>query len=405
MNRHTPGEAESVHPLLAKVQRLAERQGRLEAAQLEAEAETALTRSRLTLALLSALEGRAAAQRALRDHRVSLYRRAAARAPRRHNRISKTLDKILLRLGWPGRAVVILRSGLWARPPGGGKIHALGEIRAYLAAGASAGVQPPALLDQAYYLRCNPDLSGAASPLLHYVASGAREGRAPHPLLDPAYYAARNAQALAASGLEPLEHFLRVGAAEGRNPHPLFDIDWYVAQDPALAESGGNPLVHYVTQGWRMGLSPHPLFAPDFYLAQLPPAERTGPPLVHYLTGGWRQGLKPHPLFDPAWYVAQDPEIEAQGLEPLSHFLRQGAADGLDPSGWFSCAAHREARGSTLPEGVNPLVDYLTGGAWVVCASRGFAPAAYLAANPDLAHGDLTPLEHWARRSQAPSSN
>ncbi|MFT4934704.1 MAG: hypothetical protein ACI9LT_001389 [Pseudoalteromonas distincta] len=398
-----PQDAQAVHPLVAKAQRLAEHHRRLENAQLDAEAETALTRSRLTVALLHALEGRAAARHALRGHLVSLHQRAAVRSPRRHNRISKTLDKILLRLGTSGRALVILRSGLWTSPPGSGWAGALKDIRAYLAQGAAPASQPPALLDQAYYLHTNPDLSGAASPLLHYVASGAREGRAPHPLFDPAYYGARNTQALAASGLEALEHFVRVGAAEGRDPHPLFDLDWYVTQDPALAESGANPLAHYLAHGWRAGLSPHPLFAPDFYLAQLPLAEREGPPLVHYVTVGWRLGLKPHPLFDPAWYLRQDPKIEASGREPLSHFLLEGADRRLDPSGWFSCAAHREARGANLPHGVNPLVDYLTGGAWAVsAASPGFAAAAYLAANPDLAQGDLTPLEHWARRASHP---
>lgn len=391
-----PERAEAVHPLLAKVQRLAERHQRLEAAQLDAEAEMAVARSRLTLALLYALEGRAAAQRSLRDHRISLYRRAAVRAPRRYNRISRMLDKILLRLGSPGRAAVILRTGLWARPPGVSRISAFRQIRTYLAAGAAPGVQPPALVDQAYYLASNPDLSGAATPLLHYVASGAREGRPPHPLFDPAYYAAHNAQALAASGLTPLEHFVRVGAAEGRNPHPLFDIDWYVGQDPTLAERGDNPLAHYMAHGWRAGLSPHPLFASDFYLAQLPLAERETPPLVHYVTEGWRARLKPHPLFDPAWYLRQDPELEASGREPLSHFLEKGAARGLDPSGWFSCAAHRAARGASLAEDANPLIDYLAGGAWTI------GGAAYLAANPEMAQGELTPLEYWARRASHP---
>lgn len=399
----TPRDAEAIHPLLDKVQRLAERHRQLEAAQLEAEAETALTRSHLTVALLHALEGRAAARQDLRNHRVSHYRRAAPRTPHRRNRLSKALDRILARLGTAGRAVVILRSGLWTRPPGSGWTQALGQARAYLAAGADREVQPPALVDQAYYLDTNPDLAGAAAPLLHYVVSGAREGRAPHPLFDPAFYAAHNVQALVASGLGPLEHFVRVGAAEGRNPHPLFDIDWYVVQDPALAESGENPLAHYMAHGWRAGLSPHPLFAPDFYLSQLPLTERAAPPLVHYVTRGWRLGFKPHPLFDPAWYMRQDPEIEARGVEPLSHYLLEGAAGGLDPSGWFSGAAHRAARGAHLADGVNPLVDYLTGGAWAVSAAApGFAAAAYLAANPDLAEGDLTPLEHWARRASHP---
>ena len=406
MTLPSPEPVEAPHPLLAKIERLAERHLGLEAARLDAEAETAQTRSRLTLALLQALQGRAVAERALRDHRISQHRQAAPRSPRRHNRLSKALDKVLARLGPPGRIAVILRSGLWARQPGEGWLSAARAVRAYLAAGAAADAQPPALVDQAFYLETYPDLAGAAAPLLHYVVSGAREGRRPHPLFDPADYAARNAPALAACGLAPLEHFVRLGAAEGRDPHPLFDVDWYLGQDAELAASGANPLVHYVTFGWRLGLSPHPLFAPDFYLAQLPLAEREGPPLMHYVTQGWRRGLKPHPLFDPAWYLRQAPDVAAQGIEPLSHFLREGAAMGVDPSGWFSCAAHRQARGAQLDEGANPLTDYLTGGAWAISAGApGFAPAAYLATNPELVESDLTPLEHWARRSQSSASN
>jgi len=406
VNRPSPQAVEAPHPLIAKIERLAERHRRLEVWRLDAEAETAQTRSRLTLALLQALQGRAGAERALHDHRISLHRQAAPRSPRRHNRISKALDKVLVRLGTPGRIAVILRSGLWARQPGESWLSAARAVRTYLAAGASAAVQPPALVDQAFYLETYPDVAGAAAPLLHYVASGAREGRTPHPLFDPIDYAARNGPALAAFGVAPLEHFVRLGAAEGRDPHPLFDVEWYVAQDPDLAASGGNPLAHYMAHGWRMGLSPHPLFAPDFYQSQLPLTERDGPPLVHYVTRGWRQGLKPHPLFDPAWYLQQAPEAAAPDVEPLSHFLREGAAQGLDPSPWFSCAAHRQARGPLLAEGVNPLVDYLTGGAWAISVGApGFAPAAYLAANPELVESGLTPLEHWARRSQAPASN
>ena len=56
-----PQDAQAVHPLVAKAQRLAEHHRRLENAQLDAEAETALTRSRLTVALLHALDGPAAA--------------------------------------------------------------------------------------------------------------------------------------------------------------------------------------------------------------------------------------------------------------------------------------------------------------------------------------------------------
>ena len=64
-----------------------------------------------------------------------------------------------------------------------------------------------------------------------------------------------------------------------------------------------------------------------------------------------------------------------------------------------SAAATRP--GGLAPE-VNPLIDYLAGGAWSLGAVKsGFAPAAYLAARPEVAESGMTPLEHWARNAQA----
>lgn len=385
--------------LLGKAKAVARRFEILKAAHARAQAEAALTRSQLSQGMADALAARAAALVQLREMSGQAYRlaRAGQVSPRRRNRISRLIDKVLVRLRSLGRAVVIARSGLWAS--GGSGWRAFSAMVAYARSGPLAAAQPPSLLDHDWYLGHYPDVAAAPlSPLVHYLVAGGREGRSPHPLFHSAFYMDRNGAELGASGLTPLEHFVHLGASQGCDPHPLFSIDHYVAQHPELIDSGENPLAHYLTVGWRLGLSPHPLFAPDFYGDQLGAAERDVPPLVHYLTVGSARGLKPHPLFDPAWYRAKYADIAQAGLEPLTHFALSGWKDGRSPSGWFDTAHYVALRGLGLSPQVNPLLDYLEGGAWQVGEARpGFPTAAYLAATPSLAAEGLTPLEHWAR--------
>lgn len=399
-NEPTVKPAEAIHPLVDKARRVAEQHRRLTGDLNRAEAETALTRASLTAALAQALAGRAQAEAKTQAALAEVHRKASPVRPRRRGRLVRRLERVLLKLGAPGRAALIAQSGLWRM--GSGVRDRLSAYRAMLnhvRGGGSAGAQPPALIGHDFYLQRYPDVAAqGAAPLLHYISTGAAEGRTPHPLFDPDVYAAANAADLAATGLSPLEHFVRIGAARGRDPHPLFSLDWYVSQRADLAASGVNPLVHYLEAGWREGLSPHPLFDASFYWDQVPAAERNEPPLLHYLSGGWRAGLKPHPLFDPAWYLERYPDVAASGQEPLTHYVLAGGAEGRDPSGWFVSRHHQQARGLN---GVNPLIDYLTGGAWMVEeASPGFSSAAYLASHPELAASGLTPLEHWARQSR-----
>lgn len=377
--------------LADKVEVLAARQAALRAETQRAEVSEALTRARLGDALLRALAARAMSEAKARQTLLDRWRAAGWVRPDRRNRPRRMVEKVLGKLMWPGRALVLGRSGVWR---GAG----FGAMGAYVRRGPDPAAQPAALLDQAWYLETYPDVTAARmSPLVHYLLRGADEGRSPHPLFDAGFYAAGNAHDLAATGLSPLAHFVRIGAGRGRDPHPLFDIAHYLGQVPELIETGENPLDHYLRTGAAEGLSPHLLFQPDYYLSQLQPSERAAVPLVHYLTEGSARGLKPHPLFDPAWYEQRYPE--AAGHEPLTHFVQVAGEQLQSPGPWFDSARYAQARGDARPIHLDPLTDYLRGGAWSAATpADGMHPVAFFAAHPDLAGQGVTPLEHWASR-------
>ncbi|MBU1378766.1 MAG: hypothetical protein KKA30_22565 [Alphaproteobacteria bacterium] len=362
----------------------------------QAQVREALTRTELTLALTESLAARAELEARLRDQAVAAFRARGVGRLRRHNRISQILDRLLARLGSPGQALVIARSGVWRGT--GRPLHDLRHMAAYARRRANPAVAPLAALDQSWYLATYPDVAAARrAPLAHYLLVGGREGRDPNPLFHSAWYRHENAAELAATSLTPLEHYVRVGAARGLSPHPAFDPAHYLAQAPVLAP-GDEPLAHYLREGWHTGLSPHPLFDPAWYAEQAPDTQGQAP-LAHYLATGWTTGLSPHPLFDPRWYLDQHAGVADAGLEPLTHFLANGGFEGASPSPWFDLPAYVEARGEALAPGVHPLIDYLRGGAWAVAEARpGFPTAAYVATRPGLVRKGVTPLEHWARR-------
>ena len=343
----------------------------------ETEVREALTRTELTLALHASLLQRAELAARLRQQLVTAHAARFRGRLRRHNRLSRLLDRLLVRLGPWGQAVVVARSGLGHGP------HAV----------------TPAVFDVAWYLAANPDVARRGiPPLVHYLLAGGREGRSPGPLFDDADYRLQHVEALAATSLTSLEHYVRTGGAGGSSLHPLFDVPHYLAQSPALAPNE-DPISHYVREGGALGLSPHPLFDPAWYLEQAPEAAGQ-PALVHYLVSGSRKGYSPHPLFDPAWYLEHSPDVAETGLHPLIHFVTRGGVEGRSPGPWFDLADYVSRRGAALPPGTNPLIDYVQGGAWVMPEARpGFPTAAYLAANPELVRAGLTPLEHWARRA------
>ena len=351
-----------------KVAALATLQGALRAETQRAEVGEALARTRLGDALIEALAARAEAEARAEAAIAARWRAGLAVHPDRRNRLRALAERALARLGPPGQALVLARSGV---------------------AGTS-------LFDADHYRSTYPDVRSGG--LVHYLLSGGAEGRSPHPLFDGGFYRRRNAEALARTGLSPLVHYLRIGAAEGLDPHPLFDTAWYLSQVPDLVGGPEAPIDHYLRVGAAANLSPHRLFRPAYYRDQLPPAERTADPLLHYLAGGWRRGLKPHPLFDPAWYIERHPD--AAGFEPLSHFAEHAIDQFQDPGPWFASQHYATTRGAAHSRRLDPLSDYLAGGAWSAAEpSPGFHPSAYLAAHPELASGAITPLEHWAGRA------
>jgi hypothetical protein len=360
----SPGPTPEAVRLSAAVDAAAVRLAALRAEVQRAETAEALTRLQLGEALAEALGARAVAEARLRASQFDRYRAAAYahRRSDRRNRLRRLAEKVLARLGAPGRALVRARA-------------ALGE-------GA-------ALFDAVWYAAEGPEPVGA-DPLAHYLTWGGDARLSPHPLFDPRFYAARNAADLARTGLTPLDHFLREGAADGRDPHPLFSLEWYVSQAPELAATGENPVLHYLRMGAGRGLSPHPLFDPEW----------AGGDLVWYLTEGWRRGASPHPLFDPAW--RRESGLDDGETEPLTRFVLT-ARDTLEsPGPCFNSRTYVEARGAALDPSKDPLSDYLAGGAWAVLGPEGLHPALALLDDPEAIRSGLTPAEALARRLRTP---
>ena len=378
------------HAVAAEVARLDADVDGAHALAHAAEVREALTRSELTLALHASLSQRAKLRVQLGVAALAAYRSRAIARPRRHNRLSQRLDRILSRLGSLGQALVIARSGLWQEPGSEG----FRSLVHYVRRGPDPKAEPRAFIDQAWYLTQYPDVAtGRLAPLTHYLLRGGREGRAPGPLFHEVTYRAAHAAALAATSLTGLEHYVRVGATEGSSPHPLFDVAHYLSQGPVLQPDEA-PLAHYLREGARVGLSPHPLFDPVWYAADTAANQGLG----HYLTVGWREGRSPHPLFDGAAYLQNNPDVAAMQIDPLTHFVVIGGLEGRSPGPGFDLAHYVAQRGADLAPGVNPLIDYLQGGAWDVADARpGFPNAAYIAHSLDLVVSGITPLEHWAR--------
>jgi len=361
--------------LTTKLVALGRRHEAIRAEAQRAETAEALTRTRLGEALAMSLAACSRTEAALREAIFSRHLAAARRhrRPARRNRLRRLAERLLARLGSPGRTLLLAWAGL-------------GQD-------GSAG-----LFDPAFYQARNPDVAASGQdPIAHYLLVGGREGRSPHPLFDHAFYARQAGGEMAATGLTALEHYLRLGAAAGLAPHPLFDPREYVAQAPELADTGENPLLHYLRIGGRQDLNPHPLFQSAYYRAQASDLPADANPLLHYLTTGSAAGLKPHPLFDPAWCRQQNSGLD--GSEPLQHFVEQAGHQDLSPGPWFDAPRYKALRGADRPPTLDPLTDYLRGGAWAVAEPNpGFQAFAYLVTHPELAAQGLTPLEHWARK-------
>ncbi|WP_304219273.1 glycoside hydrolase family 99-like domain-containing protein [Phenylobacterium aquaticum] len=343
-------------------------------------------------------------RRAVAEDRWRRFCEAAGRRDwdRERGGVERRLDRLLARAKWPGRVLLLLRSGLWdmrvktglGRQGGA----ALGLV-AYVRAGPDPAANPRALFDQAWYLENNPDIAGTPwAPLAHYLTEGDTEGRDPHPLFDLADYRATHAVKLAACGLTALQHFVYVGAREGYDPHPLFDLRHYVGQAETVAKSGENPLSHYLREGWREGLDPHPLFANDWYLERNPDVAALGvAPLLHYVTLGATEGRAPHPLFDAGWYAERSRETAPRGSSPLAQFVTSSPEYRRNPSGDFDSTYYLE-QNPDAPRDLHPVIHYLTEGAFLgVSPASDFDEATYLADHPELVESPVAALEHWIR--------
>jgi hypothetical protein len=71
-------------------------------------------------------------------------------------------------------------------------------------------------------------------------------------LLDEAYYLENNPD-VTKSGISAAKHYLLFGGFEGRNPSEKFDSSFYMEQNPDVKASGMNPLVHYLRFGKKEG--------------------------------------------------------------------------------------------------------------------------------------------------------
>ncbi len=362
-------------PSLAdKVRTLADQHALLREEAQRAELAEALVRTQLGHALNGAIVARLTAEAATRAAVANHYH-AMSRAwerPARRNRIRRLAERIMVRAGGLGAALI---EG-WA---------------------GSAALAP--LFDRDWYVQDHADVAASGVPLLvHYLLYGAAAGYQPHPLFDETFYRRSNATELAATGLTSLEHFVRIGAGRGRDPHLLFQVDHYVAQVPELLETEENPLAHYIRTGADQDFSPHPLFQPTYYRQQVQLSERQANPLIHYLTRGSALGLRPHPLFDTRWYRARYGLSES--TEALCHFLVFAGHQLQSPGPWFDSEHYASARGDLRPAHIDPLSDYLAGGAWTIGQPRpGFHTTAYLVAHPEIAEQAIAPLEHWAHRA------
>lgn len=118
------------------------------------------------------------------------------------------------------------------------------------------------LLDEAAYLRANPDVAaavdaGLTTALQHYERWGVNEGRNPNDLFDEAWYLTRNPDVAAAVQSDALtngyQHYQTFGWSEGRSPAAWMNVQAYLQDNPDVAQAQANPLAHYLTFGYTEG--------------------------------------------------------------------------------------------------------------------------------------------------------
>jgi hypothetical protein len=203
------------------------------------------------------------------------------------------------------------------------------------------------LLDPAYYLRQNPDVTAAGvNPMTHFEAHDWKEGRQSSLVFDGAKYLAANPD-VAAAGMGPLQHFMAFGRGEGRASFllggaaaadPLVDTAYYDRQLGATLIPGGpaeaqQAAYSFDATGWRKGLNPDALFDTTYYLAHNPDVAAGANPLLHCKAHGWKEGRDPSVAFSTVKYLAAYPDAKAAGVDLLLHYVAHGQAEGRSPLG------------------------------------------------------------------------
>jgi O-antigen biosynthesis protein len=196
---------------------------------------------------------------------------------------------------------------------------------------------------------------------------GAPEVRFPLPLGDAGQPGAAPATAASARPETELEVLQGSG---------LFDTRFYCEANPEVGASEMSPPEHFLYVGAFAGRRPNPLFDPAYYLSTYPDVAKAGVnPVLHYFLSGSLEGRDPSPEFNTSFYLEANPDVAASGVNPLVHFLRFGGFEGRLPS---------------PPQGAGPETELQ-----VLQRSGLFDAHFYCEANPDVAAGKISPLEHY----------
>jgi hypothetical protein len=172
------------------------------------------------------------------------------------------------------------------------------------------------LVDATYYTR---RLAAAADdPVGHYLTCGATLGLSPNPLFDDAFYRVQLAAPLP-PGMTPLEHYLADGAAAGLDPSPLFATIAYLRDNPDVAAAGANPLEHFLRWGAHEGRRPLPDSLPDLE-ERIARVLRDDPDHVHALCLLAQRRLRQHRLEEAA--AALERAEQSHALDTLGRILK-----------------------------------------------------------------------------------
>jgi glycosyltransferase involved in cell wall biosynthesis len=262
--------------------------------------------------------------------------------------------------------------------------------------------------DEDYYLKMNPDLTGARSLLTQYLVIGWVEGRDPSPTFSTHKYLWRYSDVWLA-GENPFVHYLRIGRSEGREADAAegsrlkilrrltdeewlerekteFDPEFYIGMYPSLR---GIPdlFEHFKTTGWLEGRDPNANFSVRKYLSKNIDVRDAGKePFLHYLRHGVFEGRESYPSeavpeahaddqptertdedallkeeFDDQFYLANYSEL-AEVEDLFDHYMRIGWKQGKNPSKHFDTAYYLRNEGDIRVAGINPFRHYILHG-------------------------------------------